>query len=54
MAEGILGQYVYVDPVREIVIVRLGKKDGKASWVQVFQGLAALYGTPRKELQEDE
>lgn len=54
MAEGILGQYVYVDPVREIVIVRLGKKDGKASWVQVFQSLAALYAAPIQELQEDD
>ena len=44
MAEGILGQYIYVDPAREVVIVRLGRKPGNADWVQVFRGVAALYG----------
>ena len=46
MAEGILGQYIYVDPAREVVIVRLGRKTGDAAWYQVFRGVASLYGDP--------
>ena len=40
-AQGILGQYIYVDPKSEIIIVRLGRKSGKyANWVSVFEQLA--------------
>lgn len=44
MAEGILGQYIYVDPMRELVIVRLGKKPGGVPWAQVFRSLGKSYG----------
>ncbi|QIE58459.1 serine hydrolase [Rasiella rasia] len=41
-AEGILGQHIYVNPEKNVIIVRLGEKVGKTgSWTQVAQGLAA-------------
>ncbi|WP_271855882.1 serine hydrolase domain-containing protein [Patiriisocius marinus] len=41
-AEGILGQHIYVNPEKNIVIVRLGEKVGKTgAWTQVAQGIAA-------------
>lgn len=40
MAEGILGQYIYVDPSRNIVIVRLGKNNGRVNWSDLFILLA--------------
>ncbi len=43
MAEGILGQFVYVNPTKNLIIVRLGKNEGKANWWNVFTGLAAAY-----------
>lgn len=39
LAQGILGQYVFVYPAKKIVIVRLSKKDNKVSWTRFFQGL---------------
>lgn len=39
-AEGILGQYIYVNPNTNTVIVRLGKNSGKISWTNLFQMLA--------------
>ena len=44
MAQGILGQYIYVDPARELVMVRLGRKPGGVPWAQVFWSLAKAYG----------
>jgi CubicO group peptidase (beta-lactamase class C family) len=43
MAQGILGQYVYVDPARELVMVRLGKQVGGVSWARIFRSVAELY-----------
>lgn len=40
MAQGILGQYIYINPAKNIVIVRLGKNYGNANWRSVFVGLA--------------
>lgn len=46
MAQGILGQFVYVDPARDLVIVRLGKNYGGVGWPALFRSMAGLYGTP--------
>jgi CubicO group peptidase (beta-lactamase class C family) len=43
MAEGILGQFVYVNPSKDLIIVRLGKKQGKADWWTIFTSLAKAY-----------
>lgn len=43
MAEGILGQFVYVNPSKDLIIVRLGKKEGKANWWSIFTSLAQAY-----------
>lgn len=43
MAEGILGQFVYVNPTKDIIIVRLGKNEGKADWWAIFTSLAKAY-----------
>lgn len=43
MAEGILGQFVYVNPSKDLIIVRLGKKEGDASWWTIFRSLAKAY-----------
>lgn len=43
MAEGILGQFVYVHPTKDLIIVRLGKKEGKADWWKIFTALAKVY-----------
>lgn len=45
MAQGILGQFIYVDPARDLVMVRLGKKHGGVPWPRVFRVLAAAYPT---------
>ncbi len=44
MAQGILGQFIYVDPSRELVMVRLGRKYGGVGWPDVFRSLAKSYG----------
>lgn len=43
MAEGILGQFIYVNPAKDVIIVRLGKKEGEANWSQVFVNIAKSY-----------
>ncbi|HRH70772.1 MAG TPA: serine hydrolase [Flavobacteriales bacterium] len=43
-AEGILGQFIYVDPSRELVMVRLGGAYGGVDWQNVFRSLAPFYG----------
>lgn len=43
MAQGILGQYIYVNPAKNMVIVRLGKKPANVGWRQIFSSLAAAY-----------
>jgi CubicO group peptidase (beta-lactamase class C family) len=42
-AIGILGQYIYVNPAKNMVIVRLGKDEGSADWTTVFAELAKNY-----------
>jgi hypothetical protein len=43
MAQGIRGQYVYVNPAKNLILVRLGKKEGKADWWTILTSLAAGY-----------
>lgn len=40
MAHGLLGQYTYVDPTRQLVIVRLGTKEGGVGWGALLHQLA--------------
>ena len=40
-AEGHLGQFIYVNPAKDLVIVRLGKKYGGVNWKKTFRGIAA-------------
>ncbi|SEK66436.1 serine hydrolase domain-containing protein [Parapedobacter koreensis] len=42
LAQGILGQYIYVNPAKNLIIVRLGHKV-KANWFNVFINLAKGY-----------
>jgi CubicO group peptidase (beta-lactamase class C family) len=39
-AEGHLGQFIYVYPEKNIIIVRLGKKYGATPWAQLFKEIA--------------
>lgn len=43
MAAGILGQYIYVNPSKNMIIVRLGKSNAKADWQKLFTTLASNY-----------
>jgi CubicO group peptidase (beta-lactamase class C family) len=43
MAEGILGQFIYVNPAKDLIIVRLGKNEGDADWWNVFTNIAQTY-----------
>jgi CubicO group peptidase (beta-lactamase class C family) len=40
LAEGLLGQFVYVYPEKHIIIVRLGKKEVIDAWPQLMKGIA--------------
>jgi CubicO group peptidase (beta-lactamase class C family) len=40
MAKGILGQFIYVNPKKNIVMVRLGKDYGNINWTYVFTELS--------------
>lgn len=44
MAEGILGQFIYVDPARDVVIVRLGGGYGGVEWTRLFGRIAGQCG----------
>jgi CubicO group peptidase (beta-lactamase class C family) len=35
-SKGLLGQYVYVNPEKNLIIVRLGEKSAKVDWLNVF------------------
>jgi len=38
------GQYLYVDPVRQVVIVRLGETQGDLGWVDILRQVAETVG----------
>ncbi len=43
MAVGLLGQYLYVNPNKNLIIVRLGKKKKKIDWDNLFPRIADAY-----------
>ena len=44
-AEGRFGQFIFVAPDRELIIVRTGRTDGDVSWTSVFERLVARVDT---------
>ena len=42
MAEGILGQFIFVSPSEELIIVRLGEKYGNVNWEGTFEGIKEI------------
>jgi CubicO group peptidase (beta-lactamase class C family) len=40
LAEGILGQFIYINPKKDLVMVRLGKDNGRVNWGSVFRMIA--------------
>lgn len=43
MAQGILGQYIYVNPAKNLIIVRLGASVGNTNWRSAFTQIAEGY-----------
>ena len=43
MADGFLGQYIYVNPSKKIIIVRLGKKEGDINFWRFLPAVAEAY-----------
>jgi len=43
MAQGILGQYIYVNPSKNLIIVRMGKSGGGLDWSELFMQIAETY-----------
>lgn len=43
LTNGHHGQYIYVNPDKNLIIVRLGKKTGRVNWHHLFVDLAAAY-----------
>lgn len=43
LAEGFLGQYIYVYPSKNLIVVRLGKKEGELNWWKFFRELSKNY-----------
>lgn len=44
LALGKAGQYLYIDPVHDVVIVRLGEDQGDVSWARLMQEISAGFG----------
>ncbi|REK18322.1 MAG: class C beta-lactamase-related serine hydrolase [Actinobacteria bacterium] len=44
LALGKAGQYLFVDPTRDVVIVRLGESQGEYSWATIMQEIASGLG----------
>jgi CubicO group peptidase (beta-lactamase class C family) len=50
-ARGKYGQYIYVAPEKDLVIVRLGKQEGKRGydyWIELFENLSTKLDTSEK------
>lgn len=51
MAEGHLGQFIYVNPSNKLIIVRLGKSESNVNWGKTFTSLANVYSnTPLNKI----
>jgi CubicO group peptidase (beta-lactamase class C family) len=42
-ARGMLGQFVYVNPLKKLIIVRLGEKSGGVDWPKCFMAIAERF-----------
>jgi len=47
IAEGILGQFIYVSPNDNLIIVRLGKKYGDVNWEGTFEKIKEILRTTK-------
>ena len=43
LAQGILGQYIYVNPNKNLIIVRLGKSENNQDWQEILASLGQAY-----------
>jgi CubicO group peptidase (beta-lactamase class C family) len=43
MAQGILGQYIYIHPKKKLIIIRMGKIYGNTNWPTIFNALSKAY-----------
>ena len=41
-AEGILGQFIYVYPEKDLIVVRLGKREGPVRWAEIGRMVARM------------
>lgn len=48
-AQGILGQYIYVNPEENLIAVRLGRRYGSVNWVGLFQTITKKLASPAGE-----
>lgn len=42
-AKGVLGQYIWINPDKKIVIVRFGESDAGIDWVKIFRQMEGYY-----------
>lgn len=48
-AQGILGQYIYINREENVIGIRLGKRYGKMGWVNFFRSLTQTLASPDSE-----
>ncbi len=41
--QGHLGQYIYINPDKDLLVIRLGKDKGKLHWKRLFSDLSSFY-----------
>ena len=42
VASGLLGQFIYIEPEKNLIIIRLGKRKGKIAWFPLMEGIAEI------------